>query len=97
MLRVEEYLTRYINGEPYEDCLLTKQSDYLKQVKKGYYSLLDARSVADTSYNNIHTLCDNFIEKNKNNPINEKINELFDNISYEIMKVSVRRDFNEKA
>jgi hypothetical protein len=34
LLRVSEYLDRYIVGEPYNECLLTKQADYLKAIKR---------------------------------------------------------------
>lgn len=94
LLRIEEYLQRYIAQESYKDCLLTKQADYLKAVKLGYHNLTDAREIAKKSYNNIHSICDNFIEKNKNTPINSKIDELLDDVAYQIMKISVKKDFS---
>lgn len=46
ILRLYEFLERYINGEEYRDCLQSRQSDFLIDVKKGYYSLLDARRIS---------------------------------------------------
>ena len=47
LLRVEEYIERYINGESYEKCLQSKMPDFLKQVKLGASFDLDAARVVD--------------------------------------------------
>ena len=94
LLRIEEYLQRYIAQESYKDCLLTKQADYLKAVKLGFHNLTEAREIAKKSYNNIHSICDNFIEKNKNTLINSEIDELLDDVAYQIMKISIKTDFS---
>ena len=96
LLRVAEYLKRYINGESYQNCLLTKQSEYLKAVKIGCHNLEQARQIAQKTYNNIHILCDNFVEKYKNEPINKEIDKLLDEVAYEIMKISVQKDFRDE-
>ena len=92
LLRVEEYLDRYLAGESYGECLLTQQAEYLKAVKLGMYNLENARKIANKSYNHIHTVCDIFIEKHKNDPVNKEIDELLDDVAYEIMRESVKRD-----
>ena len=94
LLRIEEYLQRYIAQESYKDCLLSKQPDHLKAVKLGFYNLAEAQRIAEKSYNNIHSICDNFIEQNKDKPVNKEIDELLDDVAYEIMKISVKDDFN---
>ena len=53
LLRVEEYLGRYIDGEPYEDCLHPHRLEYLIDVKRGYYDLEMARIIANTAMDNI--------------------------------------------
>lgn len=95
LLRVEEYLDRYLAGESYEECLLTQQAEYLKAVKLGMYDLENAREIANKSYNHIHAVCDTFIEKHKNDPINKAVDELLDDVAYEIMQESVKTDFKE--
>ena len=97
LLRIEEYLQRYLAQEPYKDCLLSKQADYLKAVKLGLHNLTEAREIAKKSYNNIHSICDDFIEKNKNTPINSEINILLDDVAYQIMKISVETDFHNET
>ena len=95
LLRVSEYLKRYIAGEPYGDCLISKQPEYLKQVKLGLHTLQEARKLAEETYKNIHSICDNFIEKHKNDSINQEIDELLDDVAYQIMKTSIKEDFND--
>lgn len=96
LLRVGEYLDRYIAGEPYSDCLLTKQAEYLKEVKQGLYSLEDARDIGTKTYNTIHEKCDAFIEAHKNDPVNHYVDDLLDDVAYVIMKKSVEKDFYEE-
>lgn len=38
-------MTRYMAGENYFDCLVSKQSDYLVEVKRGCHTLEEARQL----------------------------------------------------
>lgn len=40
-------MTRWLAGEGYEDCLLSKKADYLKQIKFGCLSKDDAVNMAE--------------------------------------------------
>ena len=95
LLRVSEYLDRYLAGEPYGECLLTKQAEFLKDVKQGLFELRQARDVAEGTYQSIHEKCDAFIEAHKNDPINHDVDDLLDDVAYRIMKYSVENDFKE--
>ena len=48
-LRLREFLTRYIDGESYADCLISKQREYLRNVKLGCHSLDEARALMSTT------------------------------------------------
>lgn len=95
LLRVSEYLDRYLSDESYQDCLLTKQPEYLKDIKRGILDLEDARALADKTYKDIKSKCDLFIKEHQNDPIDEKVNKLLDEICCEIMEKSIRKDFKE--
>ena len=95
LLRINEYLERYIKGEPYENCLLTNQADFLIAVKKGCFNLEEARKIAEKTYKKIKMKCDYFIDFHKNDLIPKKVDKLLDKVSCEIMETSIRRDFNE--
>lgn len=46
IMRLHEFIKRYINGEPYADCLISKNKEYLIDVKKGIHTLDEARVLA---------------------------------------------------
>jgi hypothetical protein len=91
LLRVENYLKRYINGEKYENCLIPSPSvvDLLKGVKEdnGFYSLEEARMVADKSLNHIVAMCSDFLVKTPEGQ-NAQVDDLLNKVQYEIMKTS---------
>ena len=91
LVRVEEYLGRYINGEPYIDCLKPSNADYLIEVKNGKYDLDEARVVAKTAINNVIRIADKFCEAT---PCEEDQNvvELLDNVQLEIMRKAIKKE-----
>jgi hypothetical protein len=93
LLRVEEYIGRYINGEPYEDCLRPRRPEYLLEVKRGYYDLDTARIVGKTAIDNITRIADAFAEKveNKGDPA---VDELLDSVQYNIMEKAIKMELS---
>lgn len=91
LFRVEEYLTRYIDGEPYEDCLISRNAEFLKKVKNGYYNLEDARIEAKIAIETIDALCEAFL-KTCSHEINKEVDNLLNNVQYNIMKIAIERE-----
>ena len=91
LLRVEEYIGRYISGESYEDCLRPRCPEYLLEVKRGKYDLDTARIVGKTAIDNVIRIADAFAEKveNKGDPV---VDELLDSVQYDIMKDAIRKE-----
>lgn len=46
ILRLNDFMKRFIAGEPYGSCLVPKNIEYLMRVKKGFYDLTEARRLA---------------------------------------------------
>ena len=46
ILRLNDFMTKYIDGKPYKECLIPNHAGYLMQVKKGLFELKEARRVA---------------------------------------------------
>lgn len=92
LLRIEEYLERYISGESYSNCLLSKQADYLKDIKSGILSLDEARILATHKMSYITNLCNAQERKWDKNDINEKVNELLDDVQYKIMEIAIKKE-----
>ena len=62
ILRLEEFMERYIAGFSYADCLKSQKADYLKSVKLGeYYDLETAKSVASKAIEKMRTMEKEFI------------------------------------
>lgn len=101
LLRVDEYLGRYIEGEPYADCLISNQSDYLHDVKaivdgKVYYKLGDARSLANMVLAHVTSLADAFCgEVGKGEQVDPKVEELLDNVQRKIMTRAIGIEFQK--
>ena len=93
MLRIEEYIERYIAGEPYKDCLISKLPDYLISVKQGCYTLGDARWIANCSMRHIEEMCD--ASPFKEHDINRDVNKLLDDVQYEIMKIAIKKEIGD--
>ena len=93
LLRVEEYIGRYIAGESYEDCLKPRKPEYLLGVKRGYYDLDTARIIAQTAKENVERIADNFTSKveNKGNP---EVDLLLDEVQLNIMTKAIRLEIN---
>ena len=93
LLRIEEYIERYIAGEPYKDCLISKLPDYLISVKQGCYTLGDARWIANCSMSHIEEMCD--ASPFKERDINRDVNKLLDDVQYKIMKIAIKKEIGD--
>ena len=91
LLRVEDYIERYIKGEAYADCLYPKHPEYLKDVKIGALSLETARRIAAGSIENIDEMCEKFLETCPNE-VNVEVDELLDDVQYNIMKIAIEKE-----
>ena len=84
-LRMREFMTRYIAGEPYADCLVSKQADYLKEVKRRYYGLDEARAIMSAT---IHSMQEDKQHYMDTVPliINDHADEVLKTATVEILK-----------
>ena len=94
LLRVEDYLERYIAGESYESCLRPTDPEYLMCVKRGYYNLDKAREVAKTAKEHVEEMAEAFYAVNENveDPV---VNELLDDVQLNIMKIAIERELRK--
>lgn len=92
--RTEEFITRYINGESYADCLVSKQDELLKSIKNGCYTAGDALWMAKVCLDRTNELCDKFLET-YDKPVNKETGELLDDVQCNIMKIAMKKEFGE--
>ena len=92
LMRVENYLMRYIAGESYEACLIPDEetAEKLRKVKEdnGYLSLEQARTLADFCMSSINTQCEAYLETVPEGH-NEEVEALLKEVQYDIMKLAV--------
>ena len=92
LIRVKEYLARYIDGESYADCLISKFPEYLIKIKQqGYYTLAQAEYIAKDYIDTVIEMADEFCAKYEDNE-NPLMRELLEDVSYNIMKIAVERE-----
>ena len=93
LIRVREYIERYINGEKYADCLMFKKATYLKKVKyanptmKPFYSLEASRKLGKAILDEIVDIADKFVKHEL--PKDEQIDVILDRIQEKIMRDAI--------
>ena len=92
--RVEEYIERYINGESYTDCLISKQPEVLQSAKIGNWTLGDARWMAKASIDHIDTMCSAYLESCPKE-VNKDVDYLLDDVQYNIMKIAIKKEIGD--
>ena len=88
LFRVEEYIQRYIAGELYANCLVSEQPEYLKDVKKGCYTLGDARWMGKAALDHITKIADTFCEQNPASA-DPEVDSILDEAQREIVERSI--------
>ena len=94
LLRLEEFLNRYISGESYTNCLIPADIDYLREVKLGLYNLEDAEKQAKRAIDNITAVADKFTDKVENVG-DPKVDELLNDVQVNIMKIAIKKDIDK--
>ena len=93
LIRVDDYLTRYINGEPYKDCLKPSPwlVDHMLEYKRHEIPLAVARDEAKKVLAHTTTVADDFCAKSCDEE-DIKIRELLQDVSYNIMKIATLKE-----
>ena len=93
LLRVEDYLERYIAGEAYEDCLTPTPSKRTRimDYKLQKIPLAEARIEADSVKAHVEQIADAFCAEHPEEE-DSTMRELLEDVSYNIMKIAVERE-----
>ena len=95
IIRLNEFIKRYINGERYKNCLVSKNKKYLINVKRNIHTLNEAREIANILSKETKEIKDSYI---KNHPvsINKNIEKLLKEVLINIMKLHFKIEINKK-
>ena len=93
LVRVDHFLTRYLEGVDYKACLRPDPliRDFLLDLKNGNWPLDKARELANISLDHITKIADKFCETHEDKE-DETIRELLEDVSYNIMKIAVKQE-----
>lgn len=91
ILRLNEFIKRYINGESYSECLTSKNKKYLIDVKKGIHDLETARELAHTKNLETTEIRTRYMDENSF-CIDREIETLLNNVLVEIIKLRFRNE-----
>lgn len=95
LLRVDDYLDRYIKGEAYKDCLRPTPTKVPRMMD---YKMLDKISLEEAREEALHTLmhvdamANAFCEEHEDKE-DPEMRELLQDISYQIMEIAVKKEF----
>jgi hypothetical protein len=93
LIRVDDYLTRYINGESYEVCLKPSKHlvDHMLAYKRHEIPLEVARKEAVEVLEHANMIADEYCAKHTDNEDLE-MRELLQDVSYNIMKIATLKE-----
>lgn len=95
LVRVDNYLTRYIAGEKYSDCLVPDEvmKAFLLELKQGKWPLEKARELAQVSLAHVEKIADEFCAKTSDQE-DAEMRDLLQEVSYDIMKIAVEKELS---
>lgn len=96
LVRIDEYLDKYIAGAPYKECLCPANPQYLKDIKTGLYSREEAIKVADEHMIHIDEICIPYTKDSEFNHTNEEAENLLQEVQAEIIKKSIAFELEER-
>lgn len=93
LIRVDDYLERYINGEPYGDCLHPSPSkvERILAYKRHEISLGEARIEAQEVLAHATAIADAFCEGHEEVE-DAEMRALLESVQYEIMKIAIQEE-----
>ena len=90
IVRCREFLERYVNGENYSDCLISKNTDHLISIKSdnAFYSCKEACELADKLVEEAKEIKQNYMD---NNPvvIDHEVEDIMNSVLLRVFKVSM--------
>lgn len=92
VLRLKEFIVRYVNGEEYKDCLISKQRNYLTKVKANYiYSLEEAKQISQETIDFMVEFKKEYM-KNNDVVINKEVENIMNKVLIDILKHNFRKE-----
>lgn len=97
ILRLREFIERYVSGEPYAQCLQSEMREDLTEVKQGMYTLEEAIKYATANVEAIKKIKDGYIETHPELKKDESIEKILNQTMSNIIKASFIKELRGDA
>lgn len=95
LVRVQNFISSYLAGYPYEECLYPKDKDFIMDIKLGRYSLDEARKIADKYLKLVVTEADEFCSTHNKNDVDTEVDTLLNEVQYNIVKKALLEEITK--
>lgn len=95
LIRITTFMEDFLNGYAYEDCLKPINSEWLKEVKLGHYSLGEARELANEYKEEIIDLSDSYMATHECTML-KKGDELLDRVQSDVMRKCIELEIKDE-
>ena len=95
LVRVQNFISSYLAGYPYKECLYPKDKDFIMDIKLGKYSLDEARKIADKYLKLVVTEADEFCSTHNKNDVDTEVDTLLDEVQYNIIKKALLEEITK--
>ena len=95
ILRLEEFMERYLNGVDYARCLFSEKVEYLTKIKSGWFKAEDAMEIGKCSLANIDDIVDG-APKEVLNCNDDGVTTIMNEIQYNILKKVITKESTKK-
>jgi len=96
ILRLNEFIKRYVSGEVYSKCLISKERLYLIDVKRGLHTLEEARLIARTLVSDTQKIKNDYMASNPL-VINKNVHKMLNDVTVEIMKLNFKTEISKEG
>ena len=93
IVRLNEFMRRYINGEEYKDCLISNKRDLLVKIKMGCYTPSEVQDIAIKTLNDTIKMKDEFLNTHYMHK-DRGAEDLLDSTTIRVIRRSFDSDFN---
>ena len=95
IIRLTEFMERFINGEDFGSCLVPSNTEYLINVKKGLHTLEEAREIAKENTNRAKIIKNEYIENNSL-VIDTECELIFKEVLLSSIKLNLRKEMEDR-
>ena len=90
IFRMNDFIRKYVSGKSYKECLFSKRSLYLKEIKKGILPVNEAVKLAQETDADTKNIKDKYLKER--DEINQDAVDLLTNTKFNILKYRFREE-----